>query len=267
MNKKLFVVYALVLCLIVCISCGAQDQETDNVENNLKAINKGIDKFSKLKNGILKTTSFMDSENHAVKDFVSMGTTGTAITTFILKRKGYDYIEKMESLNTETGEYQYNATKQVGGKLFNAFSSDESEKKLKIYDWYEVSGNKQDYYEPNGILRMMAEHYKILGDVKYIADITKEQEGTLTKYTLISNDAYAKYLKEIAHRPEENYNVIVQKEIYWIDKNGLLVKHQSFGEAEITFEGIVDIYTSDTIIELSRYNDKKLKEITEELIN
>lgn len=267
MNKKLFVVYALVLCLIVCSSCGAQDQETDNVENNLKEINKGIDKFSKLKNGVLKTTSFMDSKNHAVKKLDGMGTTGTAITTFILKRKGYDYIEKMESLNTETGEYQYNATKQVGGKLFHAFSSDESEKKLKIYDWYEVSGNKQDYYEPNGILRMMAEHYKILGDVKYIADITKEQEGTLTKYTLTSNDAYAKYLKEIAHRPEENYNVIVQKEIYWIDKNGLLVKHQSFGEAEITFEGIADTYTSDIVVKLIKYNDKKLKKITEELIN
>src|SRR5665648_541208 len=72
-------------------------------------------------------------------------------------------------------------------------------------------------------------------------------------------------MKEDAHSAEENYIVHEQREIYWINEEGLLIKRQSYGEFEWTIDGIADIYTFDTTVELTGYNYKKLTEIGDEL--
>lgn len=71
--------------------------------------------------------------------------------------------------------------------------------------------------------------------------------------------------KKHAHRAEEKYIVHDYHEIYWVDEDGLLIKNQSYGEFEWTIDGIVDLYTLDTTVELTGYNYQKLTKIDDEL--
>lgn len=114
---------------------------------------------------------------------------------------------------------------------------------------------------------MMAEPSMLLGNEDYIEAITKEKDGSLTKYTLRTNDTFAKFAKEDVHRPEENFILIENRDIYWIDKDGLLVKHQNYNEFELTIDGIPDTYIADTTTELTSYNYRNLNEFGDEKDN
>ncbi|QHI73503.1 hypothetical protein [Aminipila terrae] len=248
--------------LLVGSSCGAQTPANDSIEKNLKEILNGFDEFAKLKNGTLQTNFSMTAEKNAVKTLDGGNISNLSITTFILNGNGYDYIEERKDFDEESGKYGYSATKQVKGKQFFAFPIQKSKKeKLKSYKWEDISDINHKYYEPNGILRMMAVRPKVLCNLEYIADITKEKKGEFTKYILTPNAKFTKYLKENVYRPEDNYNELEHREIYWIDEDGLLIKHQTYGKCEYTIDGIPDTYVSDMITELTDYNDKKLTEI------
>src|SRR5665648_272681 len=266
MEKKLYVIILAIAVLLGIYACSAQRPETSSVESNLKQINKGIAQFSELKNGTLEVDGSLIAQNNAVESINTANEENTSLTTFVLNQKGYDYIEEKNSLNEKTGEIQYSAAKQVQGTPYYALPVEPSAKeRTKPYEWEGISELSRKLYEPNGALKMMAVPAKLVGNEEYIKAITKEKNGSLIKYTLTTNDAYAKYMKEDAHSAEENYIVHEQREIYWINEEGLLIKRQSYGEFEWTIDGIADIYTFDTTVELTGYNYKKLTEIGDEL--
>lgn len=257
--------FLVVVILLGGSGCGVQEQETNSIENNLKQINEGIDKFSKLKNGTLEVIWFMKSANNAVESMDLGSSKNTSLVTFILNHKGYDYIEETSNFNEKTGEFKYSATKQVQGKLFSTLPIEQSTKKrIKSYDWVDSSQNDYNQYEPNGSLKMMVVPAKWLSNEEYIEAITKEKDGLLTKYTVTTNDAFAKNAKENYHSTEESYTVIEHREIYWINEDGLLVKHQMYDEFEWTIDGIADTYFADITVELTGYNYKNLTEIGNE---
>lgn len=262
---KKFLLVSVLLILVLGISgCSIQEKGTNNIESNLKEINKGIKQFSNLKNGTLEVESSMKSVNNAVEAMES--TKNTSTLTFILKPKGYDFIEETKVLNEKTGQTQYSATKQVHGKLFLGVLIEQSTKeKTKSYEWQDISEGNKKHYKPNGSLNMMVVPAKWLSNEGYIEAITKEKDGLLIKYTVTTNDAYAKYAKENYHSKEESYTVIEHRETYWMDKNGLLTKHQMYDEIEWTIDGVADTYISDITVELTGSNDKDLKEIGDKI--
>ncbi|WP_312651640.1 hypothetical protein [Aminipila sp.] len=256
-----FLLVSVLLILVLGISgCSMQEKSTNSIENNLKEINKGIEQFSDLKNGTLEVESSMKSVNNAVEAMES--TKNTSTLTFILKPKGYDFIEETKVLYENTGQTQYSATKQVHGKLFLGVPVEQLTKdKAKSYEWHDLSEGNKKQYKPNGALNMMAVPAKWLSNEKYIKVITKEKDGLLTKYTVTTNDAFVKYAKENYHSKDESYTVVEHRETYWIDKDGLLTKHQMYDEIEWTIDGIADDYISYITVELTGRNDKDLKEI------
>ena len=232
----------------------------------MKQINKGIEQFSKLKNGTLEITGSMKAEKNAVKSMNNEFADNTSLTTFVLNQKGYNYIQETNSLNEKTGEIQSSAVKQINGTLFFAQPVDSLTKERKEpYEWQDTSETRGTSYNPNGALKMMAVSEKLLSNEKYIEAITKEKSGAFLKYTLTTNDAYKKYLKEDTHSAKENFIIHEHREIYWVNEDGLLIKRQSYGEFEWTIDGIADTYISDLTLELSGYNYKKLTEIGDEL--
>ncbi|MBN7772189.1 hypothetical protein [Clostridium aminobutyricum] len=268
MGKKLSAIVLAVVILLGISSCSMQEQgmnSTDSTEINLKQIRQGIGQFSKLKNGTLEVDAMMRSENHAVESLNNEMTKNTSLITFILNRKGYDFLEERNALNEQTGKSEYSATKQVQGRLSLAIPVEQSiAERTKPYEWEDISGTNRNHYEPNGALSMMAVPSKIVDNEKYIASITKEKEGSLTKYTLTTSETFAKYAKEI-HREEENYTVREHREIYWINGDGLLIKRQIYEKFDWTMDGIEDTYSSNTTVELTGYNYKKLTKIGDEL--
>lgn len=258
MKKFLVARVLLILVLLGINGCSMQHKSINNIESNLKEINKGFEQFSELKNGTLQVNTSVKSANNAVEAMEQ--TKNTTILTFTLNSKGYEFIEKTTVLNEKTGQIQHSATKQIQGKLFLGEPFEQSTKdKVKSYEWHDISEGKRQY-EPNGALKMMTSLAKWLSNKEYIEAITKEKDGLLTKYTVTTNDAFAKYARE-SHRSQENYTVIEHREIYWIDNNGLLVKHQMYDEIEWTIDGVADTYTLYTTVELTGSNDKDLKEI------
>jgi hypothetical protein len=264
MGKKLSAIILTVLILIGVCSCSIREKETDRIESNLKKINQAIEQFSELKNGTLEVNSSLKSENNAVESLNTGTTEGTSLLTFISNQKGYDFIEETSALNKKTGEIQYTSIKQVNGSLFYAQGVD-SLSKERAYVWQDTEKTNETSYEPNGALRMMAVPAKVVGDREYIESVTREKNGSLIKYTVTTNNAYAKYLKEITHGVQENYIVHEHREIYLVNENGLLVKHQSYDESEWTIDGIADTYAMNVTAKLTGYNYKKLKEIGSEL--
>ncbi|MHC1723563.1 MAG: hypothetical protein AB9836_10205 [Aminipila sp.] len=243
--------------------CCVQEQETNSIKNNLKQINKGIGEFSKIKNGKLEVIYWMKSENNAVESMdLESSSKNTSMVTFILNHKGYDYIEETSNFNKKTGKFHYFATKQVQGKIFSTVPIEQSTKKrIKSYEWADSSSDNYNHYEPNASLKMMVAPAKWLSNEEYIESITKEKDGLLTKYTVTTNNAFAKYAKENYHSPEESYTVIEHREIYWVNKDGLLVKHQMYDEFEWTIDGIKDTYYADITVKLTGCNLKNLTEI------
>lgn len=266
MDKKLSaIILAVVLVLGMC-SCNEHVSETNSIESNLKQINKGIAKFSELKNGTVEVNSSLRAEKNAVESLDTSNTENTSLTTFILNQKGYDYIDERAFLNEKTREAQYSAAKQVHGTTFHALPVDPfTIERIKPYEWQNTSEISRISYEPNATLKMMSVPAKLLGNEEYIETVTKEKNGSFMKYTVTTNDTYAKYMKEDVHSAEENYIVNVHREIYWINKDDLLIKHQSYDEIELTIDGIADRYILEVTVELTGYNYKKLIEIGNEL--
>ncbi|MPM60628.1 hypothetical protein SDC9_107480 [bioreactor metagenome] len=258
--KKILLVSVLLLLVLGISGCSIQEKGTDTIESNLKEINKGINQFSDLRNGTLEVEASMESVNNAVESMEA--TKNTSTLTFILKPKGYDYIEETKTLYERTGQSEFSATKQVNGKFYFGVPVEQSTKdKRKSYEWHDFSERNKKQYEPNAALQMMMSPAKWLNNKEYIKAITKEKDGLLTKYTVTTNDEFAKYARENYHSSQESYTVIEHHEIYWINKDGLLVKHQMYGEVEWTIDGITDTYISYTTVELTGSNDKDLKEI------
>lgn len=270
MGKKLSIIILLAVILSVTSGCGPQGaepagQESAGIESGIAAINRGAERFSELKNGTLEATAAISSKNKAVE---SMGTgESNSLTTFILRSKGYDFIQETNAKNEETGEISYHAIKQVDGNVFYSFAVEPAQAEgEKSYEWTDHDGEDgEPSYGPNGALKMMTGPFKLLSDVKYIKSITREENGSFEKYTVTASDAYAEYMKETAYSQKENYIVHEHREVYWIDQNGLLIKCQIREEFEWTIDGIADTYLSDITVELTGYNDKKLKEIGDEL--
>ena len=262
MNKKLSALILTVVVLLGMSSCSVQEKDTSSIESNLEQINKGIEHFSKLKNGTIEVVGSMKAKKRALKSMDSGNTENTSLTTFVLNQQGYDFIEEMKSLNKDTGEIQYTAIKQVKGILFMAQPIESSTKvRTKPYEWEDTGEANQTNYKPNGALRMMAVQAKLFRNGEYIKSITREMEGSLAKYTLITNNAYARHMKEDTHSVEENYILHEHYDVYWVNEDGLLIKHQTHEEFDYTIDDITDTYTLDITAELTDYNDKKLTEI------
>lgn len=241
-------------------SCSPHQNKTSSLERNLKEINNGIEAFSKLKNGTLKSDFYFDSEKKAVESLYNEITDQTFMTTFILQPKGYDYLEETKAFNEKTGMIEYSAAKQENGTLSHSQLIDsQSEDRTTTYQWYPVSEPGTSSYEPSGILRMMAVPSKMIStNQEFIKSIAKETKGNLIQYTIITSKSYAEYLHDITHGLQENYIVQEHWEIYWMDQTGLLVKRQSFDRSEWTVDGKSDTYTSEITVELTGYNYKNL---------
>lgn len=265
MLKRLNMIILVIAVLVGICACSVQRSETGSVENNLAEINKGILRFSELKNGTLTVSTSLISKNNAVESMPSANEVNTSLITFVLNHKGYDYIEEGKFLNEKTREIHYSAIKQVQGTLYySSLVVPSTKERTKPYEWHSNRDPNQEVYEPNGALQMMVVPGKLL-DEKYIKAITKEKNGSLTKYTLATNDVYAAYMKEVGHSAEENYNVHEQKKTYWINEDGCLIKHQSYVEVEWAIDGVADTYIADTTVELTGYNYLNLAEIGDEL--
>ena len=263
MGRKLTAIILAVLVLLGISACNLQAQQASSIEGNLKEINKAMEQFSKLKNGSIEVVGTMKSENNAVESLDNGNTENTSLTTFVLNPNGYDYLEETNSLNKETGEIQCMAIKQVHGTLYQAQPAEPSTNERTIcYEW-ENTG--QTSFKPSGVLSMMAVPAKVLSNEKYIKSIIKEKNCSLVKYTLITNGAYAKHMKEDTHSPEENYIVHEHRDIYWVNADGLLIKHENYDEMDYTIDGIADTYIMDITAELTGCNYTKLKELGDEL--
>ncbi|WP_312355240.1 hypothetical protein [Aminipila sp.] len=264
MAKKRLIMILAVVTLFCASGCSVPEQETNSFDINLEQINKGIERFSKLKNGTLEVNGSLKAANNAVESWDTGYSGGTARVTFISKPRGYDFIEEVKSFNEKTGKFQYSATKQAEGELFFAVPIEQlTEKRERNYEWENISKNHSQY-EPNAALKMMAAPTKPLSNKEYIESIIKEKDGEFTKYTLTASEGFATYAKEF-HSAEENYIVNDHREIYWINKEGLLIKHGSYEEAQWTIDGITDTYISDITVELTGFNYKKLKKIGDKL--
>lgn len=265
-KKKLFAIILAATVLLGICACSGQESETGNIESNLEQINKGIEQFSKLKNGTLKVYGSLAARNNAVESLNNADTENTSLITFVQNQKGYDFIEEVISIKEKNGETQYSAIKQVQGTLFIALPGDSSTaERINPYEWNDAGDSSQISYEPNGTLKMMAVPAKLLEHEEYIETVTKEKDGASEKYTVKTNEAYAKYMKEDAHSAEENFILHEHRESYWINEDGLLSKHQIYDAFEWTVDGISDTYILDLTVELTGCNYKKLKKIGDEL--
>lgn len=264
MTKKVSAIILTIAVLLGLCACSVQEQAISSIESNLKQINKGIEQFSELKNGTLEVVSSFKVKNNAVNSLNTENMENTSLVTFVLNRKGYDFIEETTSLNKKTGETQYSAIKQVHGALFYSLPVKPSVNvRVTPYEWEDQTSGT--HYEPNDTLKMMLVPDQFLSNEKYVAAVTKEKNGSLVKYTVTTNEEYAKYMKDSVHSAEENYIVHEHSEIYWVNKYGLLIKYKSHEEFEWTINSISDTYVSDITVGLTGYNYNKLTEIGDEL--
>lgn len=266
MTKKVSAIILTIAVLLGLCACSVQKREASSIESNLKQINKGIEQFSELKNGTLEVVSSFKVKNNAVNSLNTNNIENASLVTFVLNRKGYDFIKETYSENKKTGGTQYSAIKQVHGSLFyNLPVKPSANERVNPYEWEDIDRTSGIYYEPNDTLKMMLVPAQFLSNEKYVATVTKEKNGSLVKYTVSTNDEYSKDMREIAHSAEENYIVHERSDIYWVNKYGLLIMHKSYEEFEWTINGISDTYVSDITVELTGYNYNKLTEIGGEL--
>ncbi len=258
MKKKIFIIALAVFILTGIGSCGSQEgkiQDGESVESDLKKINEAIEQFSMLKNGTLETTFHFESENHAVESLNTEITLQNSLTTFVLQESGYDFLEETTAFNESTKEYRYSAVKQVNGFMyFSEMITSTSTERPKAYVWGEAREPNGTGYELNGTLTSMAVPSKLINNRKYIGSIARETDGLLIKYTVTTNNDYAKYLKEVTHGVQENYIVHEHRTIYWVNESGLLVKQQSYDESEWTIDGKADTYVTEMTVELTGYD-------------
>lgn len=265
--KNWLMVAIIILVLIVGSGCSLQSglkAEGDDLGTKLHEVHNGAKRFSKLRNGTIEINSTMKTEDNSSTPLVNGSTEGTSLVTFISKPKGYDYLEEKKDIDDNTGKVEYSANKVVSDHFYISFHDEEGVDQIKPYDWQDFSKDDQHYYEP-GIFVSMTGQGKLLKNREYINTITKEEDGHLTKYTLTTNDTYADYVKKV-HAPEENYMVLKHVDIYWINKDGLLVKQRTIDKMKWTLQGEEDTYILDMTMKLTGHNYKNLKTIGNELL-
>ena len=266
--KRFSVITLAAVVLLGACACGAGTIKTgDDVGGGLERISKGMEQFSALKNGTLEMKSSLKSKSGAVESLDNGGAEGTTRTIFVRNPRGYDYIEETAFPDMKTGKTFYSAIKQVQGILYHSSSDDPvDEGRAGPYEWLELEEKDGDGYNPSAALKMMMSPGRLIREKEYVKSIAEERDGALKKFTVTANEKYAKYMKEQAHSLGEDYTVHEHRETYWIDENGLLIRFRNFDKFDQTIGGVPDAYTLDFAAELTGYNDKELKEISDKLL-
>ncbi|MCR5481571.1 MAG: hypothetical protein K6F52_02140 [Clostridia bacterium] len=220
MRKKSALIRAAVLILVICVvslctGCG------DNEKSKFKEINDAMTAFSNLEGGTLtetfvgnETTTYpsVDKVENVVDDIRS-----TVVYNKIGGKK-YDYSEYTYSYSPD-GSCVFSGLRQKDGVKYTC-EDDRVQTNEELWKKIEDAGG----------------HYSIHPSIEYMMYLPSEEfiaedfevttEGDLTRYTLKMNE---KFNEAIAKNNSSDATYTTQKRVmsYWIDSEGLIVKHSN----------------------------------------
>ncbi len=219
MRNKNALLRLTVLILIICMTAvftGCGDKE----DSRFKEINSAIAAFSNLEGGTL-TETFVGTETTTYPSVDKTETISDDIrSTVVYSKNGkkYDFSEYTYSYNPN-GTCIFSGLRQQDGIKYTA-DDDRVQSNEELWKKIEDAGGHFDIHPS-------VEYMTYIPSEEFIAeDFEVTEDGNLTRYTLKTNE---KFNEAVAKKSGNDATYTTEKRImsYWIDKDGVLVKHSN----------------------------------------
>lgn len=213
MKKTVIIVLIFIITCFAFTGCGGGN-------SYLEKIKTGIEKFDKIDQAELKevydeieTTKILSTgQLHEVKH------NSICTVNYSIGEKGCEYLENTY-LYYADGTYEFYGEKQQDGLCFTTDNQD-CQKQDIIWT---SKDERTDHWGEHSLIQYM----KYMPDEQFIdPEVKIEQEGKLTKYTINMTKTYMDAVGNM-YGSSAVYTPECRDIIYWIDEDGVLVKHVS----------------------------------------